>query len=96
MPEQRIDYSALFDLATHDPELEEDRVFLEDQSGPRRMKMGGVDRSTTERWQRREARKTADAQKQSHRSPTTGEHSVKSNAHFRSFFDRLEGDTGVK
>ena len=59
--DKRIDMLALFDISkiTQPAELAADREFLEDQRGPRQLKIGEVDVATTELWQRRRKRKAA-------------------------------------
>ena len=53
------DMHDLLDIASRvrRPELAEDREFLADQRGPRKLHIGGLDPETTGRWQRREQRK---------------------------------------
>ena len=53
--DKRIDMLGLFDISkiTQPAELAADREFLEDQRGPRQLKIGEVDVATTELWQRR-------------------------------------------
>ena len=52
------DIDDLFDISNraYQPELAQDRDFLADQRGPRRLHIGALDQQTTERWQRREQR----------------------------------------
>ena len=61
-----LDFSALFDISkpSKPAELAADREFLEDQRGPRQLRISTVDAATTSLWQRREAQRHATASSQ--------------------------------